>query len=82
MKRKYSIVRVATGIIIIILCISALFGSPESRRLLLPYMLICLGVFQVSNGMHFYKLGKKPDGIILILSSVFIFLVAIKIIIM
>lgn len=43
------------------------------------FMFICLGIFQILNGIHFYKQNKKSDGILLILLGIFIFAVIVKI---
>jgi hypothetical protein len=75
---NFSIVRFILGILIIILSISIFIGSIDSR-IVMTYMLTCLGAFQIFNGLHFYKQGKKSDGILLILCSIFIFGVVIKI---
>ncbi|APM39754.1 hypothetical protein [Clostridium kluyveri] len=78
MKSKYTIIRFILAIVTIILTISILIGNVNSK-VIMPYMLTCLGIFQVFNGLHFYKEGKKADGILLILLSIFIFGVVIKI---
>ncbi|WP_207725658.1 hypothetical protein [Clostridium sp. DJ247] len=79
MKSKNSIIRFILGVLIIILAISVLMGNADSK-VIMPYMLTCLGIFQIFNGLYFYKKEKKSDGILLILSSIFIFGVVIKIV--
>ncbi|UZQ49992.1 hypothetical protein [Clostridium kluyveri] len=58
MKRNFSIVRFIFGILIIILSISIFIGKIDGR-IVMPYMLTCLGIFQIFNGLHFYNQGKK-----------------------
>jgi hypothetical protein len=79
LKGKFSIVRFITGILIIILAISIFIGNVDSK-IVMPYMLTSLGVFQIFNGLHLYKQEREADGIIVIVSSIFIFGVVIKII--
>lgn len=76
---KYSMVRFIFGILTIVLSISALI-SYTNRKVIMPYMFISLGVFEIFNGVHFYKQDKKSSGIITILSSVFILIVVIIIV--
>ncbi|WP_368491128.1 hypothetical protein [Clostridium sp. BJN0013] len=81
MKSKYSInsiIRFILGILVIILSISILIGNSNAKVIMIS-MLICLGIFQIFNGIHFYKQNKKSDGVLLILSSIFIFAVILKI---
>lgn len=80
MKNKCSIIRFILGILIIILSISILIDNTNTK-VTMTFMLICLGIFQILNGIHSYKQNKKSDGILLILSSIFIFAVILKIII-
>jgi uncharacterized membrane protein len=66
----------------LILCIIILIYSNTYRpntQVLMNFMFICLGIFQILNGIHFYKQGKKSDGILLILVGIFIFAVIVKI---
>lgn len=82
LKNKYSIIRFIFGILTIILCIIALIYSSTYRpntQVLMNFMFICLGIFQILNGIHFYKQNKKSHGILLILSGMFIFSVIVKI---
>ncbi|MFL0196021.1 hypothetical protein ACJDU8_10655 [Clostridium sp. WILCCON 0269] len=79
MKSKYSIVRFIFGILTIVLSISALI-SYTHRKVIMPYVLTSLGVFQIFNGIHFYRKNKKSEGILTILSSAFIFVVVIIIV--
>jgi len=81
LKSKYSInsiIRFILGILVIILSISILIGNSNAKVIMIS-MLICLGIFQIFNGIHFYKQNKKSDGVLLILSSIFIFAVILKI---
>lgn len=78
MKNKYLIIKVILGILIIILSISALIFNINSIQIM-SYILISLGLFQIINGIDLYQHNKKTDGILLILCSIFIFLVAIKV---
>jgi hypothetical protein len=78
LKNKYTIIRLILGVLILILTINVLIGNVDSK-VIMPYMLTCLGIFQIFNGLHFYNQCKKPDGILLILSSIFIFGVVIKV---
>lgn len=82
MKSKYSIIRFIFGILTIILCIVAFIYSSTYRpntQVLMNFMFICLGFFQILNGIYFYKQNKKSDGILLILLGVSIFAVIVKI---
>ncbi|PRR79676.1 hypothetical protein CLLU_34570 [Clostridium luticellarii] len=82
MKSKYSIIRFIFGMLTLILCIIILIYSNTYRpntQVLMNFMFICLGIFQILNGIHFYKQGKKSDGILLILVGIFIFAVIVKI---
>lgn len=78
MKSKHSLISLVLGIVIIGLSVIVLVGK-GSGGFLMPLMLICLGLFQIFNGVHFYKLDKKSDGILLISAGVFIFVAAVKI---
>ena len=78
MKIKYSIIIFILRILMIILAISVLIFSNYGNVILL-YILICLEVFQIFNGLYFYKQDKKSDGMIAILSSIFILGVVIRI---
>lgn len=82
MKSKYSIIRFIFGMLTLILCIIALIYSNTYRpntQVLMNFMFICLGIFQILNGIYFYKQNKKSDGILLILVGIFIFAVIVKI---
>jgi uncharacterized membrane protein len=82
LKSKYSIIRFIFGMLTLILCIIILIYSNTYRpntQVLMNFMFICLGIFQILNGIHFYKQGKKSDGILLILVGIFIFAVIVKI---
>lgn len=82
MKSKYSIIRFIFGILIIILCIIVFVYNNTYRtnaQVIINFMFICLGIFQILNGIHFYKQNKKSDGILLILLGIFIFAVIVKI---
>jgi len=79
LKSRFSVIRFSLGILVIILSISVLIGNADSK-VVLPYMMACLGFFQVFNGLCLYKEGKKPDAILSILSSIFILGVVIKVI--
>ncbi|GIM29856.1 hypothetical protein CPJCM30710_25220 [Clostridium polyendosporum] len=77
MKRKFSLIKIILAIAIIILCICAAIGYVDSK-VLMPYLLTSLGIIQIYNGVHFYKEDRKTEGILAILSSVFILGVVIK----
>lgn len=82
MKSNYSIVRFIFGIFTLILCIIVFIYNNTYRpnaQVLMNFILICLGIFQILNGIHFYKQNKKSDGFLLILSGIFVFAVTIKI---
>ena len=81
MKSKYSFFSLIIVLLIAGLSIIALIGGTDNK-VILPYMLGCLGCFQVFTGLHFYKLDRKSDGILLIISSLFIFAVLIKILLL
>lgn len=78
MKSKYSVISLIIGVLVIVLSIVALTGGTDSE-VIMPYMLGCLGFFQIFTGLHFYRLDRKSDGILLIISSIFIFAVLVKI---
>lgn len=77
MKRKVSLIKIILVIVIIILCIFSIIGYVNSK-VLVPYILTFLGIIQIYNGIHFYREDRKTDGILAIISSVFIFGVVIK----
>lgn len=78
LKNKYSIIKLILGILVIILSISVLISNINSTQSM-SNILICLGLFQIINGIDLYKHNKKIDGILLILCSMFIFFVVIKV---
>ena len=77
MKSKYSMMSLILGILTVVLSILGLMSS--NINVIMPYMLACLGLFQIFTGLHFYRRDRKSDGIILIISSAFIFAVLVKI---
>jgi uncharacterized membrane protein len=78
LKNKYSIIRFILGILVIILSISILIDA-NNTKIIIPFILICLGIFQFFNGLYFYKQNKKLDGLLIFLSSIFIFAIVFKI---
>ncbi|MDV3427533.1 MAG: hypothetical protein LIR50_10920 [Bacillota bacterium] len=78
MKRKVSLIKIILAIVIIILCICSLIGYADSK-VLIPYILTFLGIIQIYNGVHLYEEDRKTEGILAIISSVFIFGVVIKV---
>ncbi len=77
MKSKFSMISLVLGLSIIALCVIVLAGG--SSAFAMPFMLTCLGLYQIFNGVHFYRLDRKSDGILLISAGIFIFIVAVKI---
>jgi len=81
LKSKYSFLSLIIVVLIICLSIIALIGGTDIK-VIMPYMLGCLGLFQIFTGLHFYKQDRKSDGILLIISSIFIFAVLVKILLL
>lgn len=46
LKSKYSVIRFILGILIMILAIGTLTDNVDSK-IVMPYMFICLGIFQI-----------------------------------
>jgi heme/copper-type cytochrome/quinol oxidase subunit 4 len=74
------IIRDILTIITVILAVIILIGNID-RRMIMPYMFTCIGIQLIFNGMHFYKQGKKTDGILLFLTSIFIWVVVVILVI-
>ncbi|ERI92285.1 hypothetical protein HMPREF1982_02542 [Clostridiales bacterium oral taxon 876 str. F0540] len=74
------VIRTILTIIIIILAIIVLIGNFDIR-VLIPYLFTCIGILQIFNGIHFYKQGKKTDGLLLFLMGIFILGLVFKIVI-
>lgn len=77
MKRKHSSISLILGLSIIGMCVFLLIGG--STSVVIPVMLTALGLYQIFNGVHFYKLDRKSDGILLISAGIFIFIAVLKI---
>jgi hypothetical protein len=52
--------------------------NTDSKTMIL-YLLGCLAIFQFFNGLYFYRQNRKSDGILLIVSGIFILGVVVKI---
>lgn len=74
------VIRTILTVIIIVLAVTVLTGNFDIRAII-PYLFTCIGVLQVFNGIHFYKQGKKADGLLIFLTSIFILGVVVKIVI-
>jgi len=61
----------------LILVIIVLIGNVNSK-VIMPWMMACLGIFQIFNGLYFYEDNKKIDGTLSILVGIFIFGILIK----
>jgi len=64
-------IRILLTAVIILLAIP-IFLESIYTRVIATCMLACIGAFQIFNGMHFYKHGKKTSGILFFLTSVII----------
>lgn len=77
MKNKFALTRFIFGILTIILSAGVLLGKFDIK-IVMPHMMICIGGFLLFNGLYFYKRNKKPDGMVLITGSIFVFVLLIK----
>jgi hypothetical protein len=75
-----NIVRAIIAVIVLVLATIILTSNDYSKsNTIMPYMLICLGVLQVLNGMEFFKHDKKIQSILMFIFSIFIFGFVVKI---
>lgn len=80
MKNKFLLIRVI--IIAVIILVSILtFLNVGDKRIMMPSILLLLGVLQLFNGLDFFSKGieRKGFGIFLIVSAVFLIVIAVSI---
>jgi len=66
-------IRIIIPIIILILSVLAY----TTKHFLIPYLLIGFGITSVFDAVNFYKQNKKVSGIIILLSGLPLFIIAI-----
>lgn len=79
MKNKFLWIRVALGVLIILISVLTFLGIGD-KRIMMSSILILLGLLQLFNGLYFLSKNsdKKGYGLFLIISAIFLICIGIS----